>query len=52
MESQKSMLDSTIEWPMDGDPVIRWQTMRDPADRHEDEWLALHRAARSGLHTA
>ena len=32
--------DSLIEWPMQGDPVIRWQTMRDLLDVPEDQWQA------------
>src|SRR5207253_2598663 len=27
-----------ISWLMDGDPVIRWQTMRDLLGRPESEW--------------
>ena len=30
---------AVIDWLMDGDPVIRWQVMRDLLDRPEDEWL-------------
>ena len=29
-----------IEWLMEGDPVIRWQTMRDLLDKPYEEWLA------------
>jgi len=32
--------DSLIDWLMDGDPVIRWQTMRDLIDAPEAEWQA------------
>lgn len=33
-------MDDIIDWLMQGDPVIRWQTMRDLCDRPEDEWQA------------
>jgi hypothetical protein len=32
--------DSVIDWLMEGDPVIRWQTMRDLTDQTEDVWQA------------
>jgi len=31
---------AVIEWLMAGDPVIRWQVMRDLLDRPRDEWEA------------
>ena len=35
-----SARDSVIDWLMDGDPVIRWQTMRDLCSQSEDIWQA------------
>lgn len=33
-------MDSVIAWLMEGDPVIRWQTMRDLSHRPEGAWQA------------
>jgi hypothetical protein len=35
--------DGVIHWLMEGDPVIRWQTLRDLAGRPADEWQAERR---------
>ena len=35
-----SARDSVIDWLMDGDPVIRWQTMRDLIGEREEAWQA------------
>jgi hypothetical protein len=35
--------DPLIEWLLDGDPVIRWQTMRDLLDEPADAWEAERR---------
>lgn len=34
-----------IDWLMEGDPVIRWQTMRDLCGMPEDQWQAGRREA-------
>lgn len=34
------MVNATIEWLMQGDPAIRWQTMRDLLDAPAAEWQA------------
>lgn len=36
-------LDDVISWLMEGDPAIRWQTMRDLAGAPEEEWQAERR---------
>jgi hypothetical protein len=36
-------MDSVIGWMMEGDPVIRWQTMRDLLDESESVWQAERR---------
>jgi hypothetical protein len=36
-------MDSTVDWLMRGDPVIRWQTMRDLLDSPEADWMAERR---------
>ncbi len=33
-------MDITLQWLMDGDPVIRWQAMRDLCARPKAEWMA------------
>ena len=33
----------TVAWPLDGDPVIRWQTMRDLLDEPAEVWEAERR---------
>jgi hypothetical protein len=33
-------MDAIIAWLMEGDPAIRWQTMRDLLDAPEAEWQA------------
>lgn len=35
-----AVADNVIAWLMDGDPAIRWQTMRDLLDAPADEWQA------------
>jgi len=35
-----SIPDETVAWLMDGDPVIRWQTMRDLMGEPESAWQA------------
>src|SRR5690349_2711873 len=43
------MRDDVIDWLMSGDPVIRWQTMRDLLEQPESEWQAERaRVADSG----
>ena len=32
--------EAVIDWLMQGDPVIRWQTMRDLLSASEQEWRA------------
>jgi hypothetical protein len=40
---------AVLEWLLEGDPAIRWQTMRDILDRPESEWSAeRERVAREG----
>jgi hypothetical protein len=34
------MMDAVIDWLMEGDPAIRWQTMRDLLDAPEAAWQA------------
>lgn len=44
-----SARDSVIDWLMDGDPVIRWQTMRDLCSQSKDIWRAeRHRTFQEG----
>ena len=35
--------DKTLNWLLEGDPVIRWQTLRDLYDAPQDEWEAERR---------
>ena len=39
--------DPTIAWLLEGDPVIRWQTMRDLLDEPAEVWEAERRRAAS-----
>jgi hypothetical protein len=41
-------MNSVIDWLMEGDPVIRWQTMRDLAGASEAEWQAERRITLEG----
>jgi hypothetical protein len=38
-----STRESVIDWLMEGDPVIRWQTLRDLCGQPEDAWQAERR---------
>jgi hypothetical protein len=37
------IMESVIEWLLEGDPVIRWQTMRDLTGQPADQWQAERR---------
>lgn len=38
-----TLMNPAIDWLMEGDPAIRWQTMRDLLDRPLEEWQAEQR---------
>jgi hypothetical protein len=40
MMTDNSILDPVIDWLMEGDPAIRWQTLRDLLGAPEQEWRA------------
>ncbi|MGJ9373267.1 hypothetical protein [Nesterenkonia sp. CF4.4] len=40
--------DSPVDWLMRGDPVIRWQAMRDLLDAPESQWSAERRKVETG----
>ena len=43
-DSTESTPNGVVAWLMEGDPIIRWQTIRDLGDEPPDTWEAERRS--------
>ena len=44
MKSQATVTNNAIDWLLEGDAAIRWQTMRDLQDTSASQWQAERRS--------